>query len=397
MKKFYIHHKYSNDLFWYFFHGTSINIKDIPAPHFTKINKFKINTSYKNNNICVEICDDTNWNRSDGYHLFDFHVYLMQNNIILNRGSSNLKVKDFQEILNNVKDKVKNNKKNLHLFYIDWEGDFHTITDKGCKFFVDEINPRQINNFYCFTNTFLSFIHSSGLNIKNAYFLKDYLNHYKFDNRLSYSIRRLEKFKVNRLNKLSKLSDVYCTYSSFYFNKDTDIIKDDEIVKLMNILTKNKNLKKIEKRGYGINDWGSETNENNINEIFFKILKISDVDIIDEWFNVNHISEKSVIRILCEKPILPTQYKLYDFYNKIQKKYGKTPYDLSFRYNSFDDMFNLLKEKLNTDDSWIEFKSELHTWVKITRKNLIEICYNNNSYLDLVLGDKLNGSLNNII
>ena len=40
MKKFYVHHNYSNDLVWYFFHGTELKSKDILII-FLKINIIK--------------------------------------------------------------------------------------------------------------------------------------------------------------------------------------------------------------------------------------------------------------------------------------------------------------------------------------------------------------------
>ena len=52
MKKFYIHHNYSNDLVWYFFHGTELKSKDIPAPFFKeKHNKKILHTKYRETSI----------------------------------------------------------------------------------------------------------------------------------------------------------------------------------------------------------------------------------------------------------------------------------------------------------------------------------------------------------
>ena len=52
MKKFYVHHNYSNDLVWYFFHGTYLKESDIPSYFFKEQNtKQVLETKYKNDSI----------------------------------------------------------------------------------------------------------------------------------------------------------------------------------------------------------------------------------------------------------------------------------------------------------------------------------------------------------
>jgi len=119
--------------------------------------------------------------------------------------------------------------------------------------------------------------------------------------------------------------------------------------------------------------------------MYYKILPLAEVEIIDEWMEMDYISEKSVIRILSGKLFLPASFKVFDFYNEIQRKYNKTPYPLSFTYESFEELMELIKKSVSNETKWESLKEELKAWVETTRVNLIDICYSNNSYLDIVL------------
>jgi hypothetical protein len=119
--------------------------------------------------------------------------------------------------------------------------------------------------------------------------------------------------------------------------------------------------------------------------MYYKILSLAEVEILDEWMEMDYISEKSVIRILSGKLFLPSSFKLFDFYNEMQVKYNKIPHTLSFRYNSFDELVDLINKSVNNESKWNDLKTDLKKWVETTRKNIIDICYSNNSYLDIIL------------
>jgi hypothetical protein len=69
----------------------------------------------------------------------------------------------------------------------------------------------------------------------------------------------------------------------------------------------------------------------------------------------------------------------------MQVKYNKIPHTLSFRYNSFDELVDLINKSVNNESKWNDLKTDLKKWVETTRKNIIDICYSNNSYLDIIL------------
>lgn len=391
MKKFYVHHDYTNDLVWYFFHGTALKSEDIPAPFFKEQHKKVIlHTSYKEIPIEINFCGEDEWHKLDGNHIFDAHTYLMQNGIVTDRGYSHKNKNYFTyKLKDELIEKGKVLGELLNIFYIDWEGRGHSnvlYNIKNCKLFVDEISNTAKNAHYVFTNNFLSYIHDSRLDIKHSYFLYDYLKEIKPKHKISYSVRRIIGEKIKQINSLLNIPEVYITYSSYCFTKDSvDSNIDKEIDTFREFIQESIKENYVNKRGYGIHDWGNEANINNIHEMYYKILPLAEVEIIDDWMQQDYFSEKSVIRILSGKPFLPSSFSLFDFYNDIQKKYGKTPYQLSFRYDSFDELTELIKKSVVNESKWKELKTELQNWTWTTRKNVIDICYFNNSYLDIVL------------
>ena len=395
MKKFYVHHNYSNDLVWYFFHGTDLKESDIPSYFFKEQNKKQVlETKYKNDSIKIIFCGDDEWDKLDGNHIFDIHTYLMQEGISTDRGYSYKTLNYIEYKLRD--DLIKKGKvlgEKLNIFYIDWEGRNHAYPIykiKNCRIFVDEIIPNKnaVNNKYVFTNNFLSYIHDSKLDIKHSYFLYDYLKEIKPKHKLSYSVRRIIGEKIKQIKSLLEISDVHITYSSYSFTEDSvDSGIDNEVDDFREFIQESIKDNYINKRGYGIHDWGDESNIHNIHEMYYKILPLAEVEIIDEWMELDYISEKSVIRILSGKPFLPSSFKVFDFYNKIQTKYNKEPYMLSFKYNSFDELCEFIKESVSDEDKWNSVKTELKKWVETTRKNLIDISYTNNSYLDIILNN----------
>jgi hypothetical protein len=46
---------------------------------------------------------------------------------------------------------------------------------------------------------------------------------------------------------------------------------------------------------------------------------------------------------------------------------------------------DLINKSVNNESKWNDLKTDLKKWVETTRKNIIDICYSNNSYLDIIL------------
>lgn len=401
MSRFYVHHKYTNENFWYFFHGTDVVKEDVPAYYYSeKHTHFEIVTTYKNKEIEIIFCDEDNWDKLDGYHIFDTHLYCMEKGLSTDRGWNTV---PFTYIITTLRDeliqKSKKLKELLHIFFIDWEGNIHKdemrkITES--ILFVDEIYPnRKIksNTFgyevYAFTQFFQSFIHSSNLGIKEFYHFSKFLENHKPEHKLNYSIRRLTNFKLRNLYELHKCKDIYFTHSSYNFTEDSvDATIENEIWQFRKKLEHKSNY--IDKRGIGVNDWGNEKNWNNIKELQYKILPLAEVEILDEWMHLNMITEKTVIRILSEKPFIPIDYDVFKYYDTIFKQYDVISPPISFKYNNVEELRILIESKLKSEESWNQFRSELKNWVVQARKSIFEIINNNNSYLDTILFGEIN-------
>ena len=298
--KFYVHHKYSSNLFWYLFHGT--DVEQIPSYYFDIQNSkdVEINTTYNDTVIDIIFCDDRYWDKLDGNHIIDSHVKGMELGINDDRGY-NHKFYNYliHEFVPNLKDKAKILKDKLHFFYIDWEGYTHVSRiglthSPHIQVFADEFKKSSNwkignykNHIYVFTQVINSFIHTSGLGIKNFYFFHDYLKHktdYKY--KLSYSVRRMTHHKLENTKEFLKLgNDALFTYSSYGYQDDTVDLTIKTPLKEFN-----ENIKPflpkesfINKRGCGIHDWGSEENRNNIDEMMYKILPLAEIELIDEY------------------------------------------------------------------------------------------------------------------
>ena len=85
--KLYIHHKYKSEIFWYLFHGVDIDLDDIPYPVLDiKKKNIEINFKYREENFTAIFCDERFWNKKDGRHIIDSHLYQLQKKLIDNRG-----------------------------------------------------------------------------------------------------------------------------------------------------------------------------------------------------------------------------------------------------------------------------------------------------------------------
>ena len=399
--KFYVHHKYSSNLFWYLFHGT--DVEQIPSYYFDIQNSkdVEIHTTYNDTVIDIIFCNDRYWDKLDGNHIIDSHVKGMELGINDDRGY-NHKFYNYliHEFVPNLKDKAKILKDKLHFFYIDWEGYTHVSKiglthSPHIQVFADEFKKSSNwkignykNHIYVFTQVINSFIHTSGLGIKNFYFFHDYLKHktdYKY--KLSYSVRRMTHHKLENTKEFLKLGkDALFTYSSYGYQDDTVDLSIKTPLKEFN-----ENIKPflpkesfINKRGRGIHDWGSEENRNNIDEMMYKILPLAEIELIDEYIEDGFITEKSIIRILSGKPFIPFQRHTVSFYDSILKKYNMPIVEFPLKYEEDDSPIEELSKILYNEYEYKKMKDGLVEWVCNLRNCIIKIIETNNSYLDIL-------------
>jgi len=308
----------------------------------------------------------------------------MEEGISTDRGYSYKTLNYFQHKLRD--DLIQKGKllgEKLNIFYIDWEGRNHTLPIskiKNCKIFVDEIVSASNckNHHYVFTNNFLSYIHDSNLDIKHSYFLYDYLKEITPKHKLSYSVRRIIGEKIKQIKKLLTIPEVFITHSSYSFTDDSvDSNIDKEIDEFRKYIQTHIKDNYINKRGYGINDWGGEWNSNNMNENMWKMFGISEVCILFEHSPTrdrissstfssvgnNFITEKSISHILVGKPFIPFYKETIDFYNKWLTKYGKKVIEFPLEYDCILDKMDYIDKLTHDEHKWKEFVEKLKIYV----------------------------------
>ena len=420
--KIYVHHNYTYELFWYFFHGVDVNINDI-VTHTntdTAFNKkvpitehIKINAEYKQNTLEILFCGDDCWD-SDGEHILDYSIYVLQKELVSDRGYNTTINKIIDNELIPFFNKIVTNTKRIHFFHLDWEGhnpyyhhNMNTIMDRRINIYLDEMESdietvRYSNKHFLFTNNFISFIYPNTLGLREYKFFGDilkYKNDYKY--KLNFPIRRIYGHKLRVYNKINSIKNckINVTNSSFH---DSQQYSMDMVGELRNpILKKLGNDNLIQKRGYGIYDWGGEWNENNVKEMMWKLFGLSEVNIIPEYHpdeaykNVkkkenpllisnSFITEKSVSHILAKKPFIPVYYKTIQFYDSILIKYGYDTIRYPIEYYFINDVIDEINE-IASNDKWEFFRNELQRWVDNTHECIIDILNNNNDYLNKLI------------
>ena len=418
--KIYIHHYYTYELFWYFCHGIEIEPEKVPTffieNRFNKNIKIsesiKLNGIYKNNQIEIIFCNDKLWEKSDGYHLLDYSITLLENGLTSDRGFNYNIMKE-----SDTKNVSFLNKHSINLgnrigyMYIDWEGhdaykmhNWKKTLNPKIQTFVDETSTSvesNNNHNFVFTNTIWSFLQPNTLGIRDYYFFHDYLkykNDYKY--KINVPIRRLYGDKEKIANSVLSLNNpnITVTHSSFGSSSQYDEnISSARKELISKIPTENY----INKRGYGIHDWGGEWNDNNMNENMWKMFGISEVSLLFEYFpNANYttnlktwlpgtsyMTEKSISHILVGKPFIPYHRETIDFYDSYLKKYNKPTIKFPIEYSNILDKLDLLDTITKNDNLWQPFLESLTEYVLNLRKGLIEIIHENNSYLDYVISD----------
>ena len=92
--KIYVHHYYTYELFWLFFHGLEIEPDNVPTwfRNYNRWNKnikvkedVTLNGTYKGKEIEVIFCNKNHWDKDDGFHLFDYSINLLEDGLVSDR------------------------------------------------------------------------------------------------------------------------------------------------------------------------------------------------------------------------------------------------------------------------------------------------------------------------
>lgn len=413
--KIYVHHNYSYERFWYFFHGVEVDLNDVIV--FTNMDnafnkkvpikdKVNIKCKYKGNDLDITFVGERDYHL-EGHHIIDYSIDLYDNDLVSDRGfNSNIRRrvdKYFMPLLN---EKSKYKDTIYHFIYIDWEGhnafyehEMDTRLSSNVNIYVDEVETKKSNvPVFAFTNTIMSFIYPNTLGLRDYYFFADilkYKNDYK--HKVNFPIRRIYGNKLRLYHKIMNLEkrNINITHSSFHDTMHYSPYPVDVRNKIKKQIGE-ENF--IQKRGYGIDDWGGEWNSNNLSEFMWKMFGIAEVNIIPEYnpveiftetkdieehlVGLSYITEKSISHILANKPFIPLTFVTIEFYDKILKQYGYTPKKYPLEYQSLSDFIYELNDIIGDDDKWEILKKQLQEWITHTRTCILEIINNENSLLD---------------
>ena len=401
--KIYVHHYYTYELFWYFFHATN-PINTIPTwfgkNRFNKeesiSDNIEIKTEYKGNVINCIFCNDNYWYANDGYHVWDYTIHQYERKKISDRGWNLIMGKDLEnEIIPKLNKYSKKLKNKLSVFFIDWEfGDNQIIPNlnkklsKDITLFKDELTDIINNQKVSFTHILWSFIFPNTIKLREYHYFSDYLKYKKdYKYKINYPIRRITYLKNKIANLILTLNNKQfnITVSSFtnYF-KDNVRHSDIKYKYFSSLQKKIGKQNVIQKRGYGIHDWGGEWNDDNMKEFMWKLMTISEVNLVHEESYGWSINEKSFMHILAEKPFIPTHDGTFSFYDEILKSYGFGVSEFPIKGHPWEKVVEL--DSLTRDDEkWDEFVDKIKNYISKLKKNLFEIMNTNNGYLDSLL------------
>ena len=399
--KIYVHHRYTYELFWYFFHGVDVNPSDVlvinEQNRYQKkkwiSNDIDIPIKYNGVDVLVRFVDDRNWHDEDGYHLFDITLNSLQKELTSDRMYLYPTLQGFRNniipFLNNLPNKVK---ENTHIIWINWEGmelsEEHVEVvqdiDDTIHLYNDNIkNSDRVK--YLFSHSFMSFIFPDTTATREYYFFYDWLKlKTEYEYKLLYPARRIydSKLYISRgIQKDLSRDDTLITYSSF--TDSNHYIWKHQYEDDYNEFLKIPNTRKIDKRGYNIHDFGGEWMANNMEEGMWKMFGIAEVNLMHENPMVQCFSEKTICHILAGKLFIDAHYRTIQKIHKVLELHG---YDIpSYPLPEYDDITNIfpwLREQMDDDTKWSTLKDELRIWLEYVRKSFLEIVNTRNSLLD---------------
>jgi hypothetical protein len=387
-KKIYIHHPFSHQLFYKFFHNTSdINIEE----------EIGCATFIYNNSKYEVIFNENITNETDGYHLIDFLTYYIEQEEATSR-----EINVYKKILKNLE-----GKSNWIVSLMKTEKLLITEKIQGLKykndteFYIQEILKNNFvitdnvilrystlpdyfkNLFFVFSNSIFNW--NSYINIRWFYEFKSVYDKLNFDYDIGFSIRNPKPNRIEILKLLYKINNpkLFLQISDFiYKNKNFDLENIN-----MDILH---SISKL--NGIFINKLEGNYDFDNISllstwnhgidfDLFFRYLSKSKIQILDEsWsfssveYKTQYLSEKTIGYILAGVPFIPTHsypleilnqnldIKEYPFFNNIKTIKGNPEKIVNFIEHfliDFEYNYKLIKEW--TDDVHLKFIKKVNT------------------------------------
>jgi hypothetical protein len=413
-QKIYIHHPFSYQLFYKFFHNTG------EIEFYIKDEKGIV--TFNHNGLKYKVVFDENMTgKTDGYHLIDFLTYYIEDTEIDDR-----ELNVYKKI-----SKILQGKKNWIVSLMTTEKLLITETIQGLKyknetkFYIEEILK---NNFVISDNTIirdsilpdyfknLFFVFSNSIfnwnyfiNIRWFYEFKSVYDKLNFDYDLAFSVRNPKPSRIEILKRLDALdnSKIFLQISDFiYQNKNFDL--GDIDITLLNFVSNLKNVK--------INKLEGEYDFDNISflstwshgidfDLFFRYLSKSKIQILDEsWsfssteYKTQYLSEKTIGYIMAGVPFIPTHtYPLeilnqtldinpYPFFDEIKMIKGNPTKIVNFvEYflKNFDYNYGLINEwTLDVHNKFIKKLNNENSFLNLLNSNFnIEIKYIKNSLI----------------
>ena len=399
--KLYIHHYYTEDIFYKLAHNTTnkeFNIIDRVGDVKCKYKDTEIEFIFK-----IEMSDET-----DGYHLLDLNTIISQNakdvkfknntavdNVINNpvsnlydllEGKSNWIIIFFNGEKTLFKYENVFYKENMDLLY-DIENSFLKLKNHKIVleevFINDEIKLKYPNFYYTFSTSMWYWnFHAE---IRWYYEFKRIYDKLNFDYDLCFSMRSYKYNRVLLLNELKKLNNnrIFLQRSDARKNSELNLKHENKVtdIYLNSMEGKNDfdNLHLIHNNRLGL-------------DLFFRLLPLSKIQILDEswaWANSDfashYLSEKTIGFVLSGIPFISTHsYPLevlnkildippHPFYNESKKIKGNAVKVAEF-----------VKEFMeNFDENYILCKE----WSDICHTAFMNKFNNENSLLDLIISD----------
>ena len=399
--KIYVHHNYTYELFWYFFHGVEVDPTKVPV--VTEQNRYlgkvwnsniqSIKAKYKGKDLDIKFVNDRFWEDESAHHIFDVTINSLQNGLSSDRmfilpTMEGFK-KDWIPFLNRLKYKVR---KNTHITWVNWEGfaldeegiDISKLLKKDINLYNDNVtNPDRTK--YIFSQSFMSFIFPDTTATREYYFFYDWLKlKTEYDYKLLYPVRRVYDSKLYIANGIKKdlnETDTLITYSSF--TDSNHYIWKHQYEKDYNEFLKFPNLKRLEKRGYNVEDFGGEWMKNNMEEGMWKMFGLAEVNLIHENPMTQCFSEKTICHILAGKLFLDVHYRTIQ---KIHKVIDLLGYDVPEyplpEYDDITDIMPWLRIQMDDEVKWKALTSKLNEWLLYIRTCFLKTVNTKNSLLD---------------
>ena len=318
MIKIYVHHYFSNSLFFKLAHNSVDRVFNITNETGEVLCKYN-NVEFKF--VFNPILHDD----EDGYHLLDFftalrnmHHYDEYKDIDITNGVEDYPfIKKFSELLNGRKKWIISLFRTEKLFALtdtEWADELceldklilslnnHSIITDNLFFY--ELKDYK-NIHYAFTNT--TFQWNELIGIRWYYEFNQIYNHLNFDYDLMYSVRNHKKYRMDILNGLKNLNN-----SKILLQRTNALMNYDfiEMAKLVPDIPIN-----------NVRDWGTDFENltwiswhNGISiDLFFRVLPKAKMQILDEswaWlsqdFASQYLSEKTIGLILAGIPFIST-------------------------------------------------------------------------------------------